>query len=396
MSDAPTTITVLAEQSDNLDVVCYRGTATLADLARISQVDVFDQVSNPEGLQRDLNRRHALDAYDYAAREPVAERPRAFPEVMLNVRDAKVVDVQEVGSLPWGDDDSIRVVAITFDVAKIDKAKTVKVSRVDGNHRLFFGNGDGKDRPPLDATIPFSITVGLDRDQEKELFLDVNANQKGLNTSHLAVLRSQLTPEEVELAQHAHRAFAMRLTTDIASPWHDLVHMGGSKAGSKEAGQRRPVNFVALESGVKRLLSKSQYISDLTTYDAQYALIRNYWQAVQIAFPEEWADPSSFLLLKNLGVAVFSTLGATVIDRCMAAQETDIETMVAYLERAKKPINWHKDSTDVAGMSGNRAALALAGRMAEAMPKRPPKARAQANVDQDEIQTELAEEGAAA
>ncbi len=388
----PETITVLAEESQNLDTTCYRGTAALADLCRLSQPDIFDQVTHPDGLQRDLNKRHALDAYEYVAREAAPTRPRAFPEVMLNVRDLKVVEVLELADV-----EGLKVVSIAFDLDKIDRAKTVKVSRVDGNHRLWFGNGDGIDRPPLDALVPFSITLGLDRDQEGSLFLDFNSEQKGLNTSHLHVLRSRLTPDEVELAQHPERVYALHLASDAASPWYDLVHMGGSKAGSQEQGVKRPVNFVALEQGIKRTLSKSQYITDLTTYDAQYGLLRNYWQAVKAVFPEAWERPGDYLVLKNLGVSVFSLVGAAVIDRCMAAMGDyiEIETMAAYLERAKKAVDWHKDSVDVAGMSGNRAALALAGRMAEAMPKRPPKARPQSVIDQDAIADALTSEDAA-
>lgn len=389
-----TTITVLAERSANIDTICYRGTAALSDLSRLSQVDVYDQVTNPEGLQRDLNKKHALEAYDYAAQDPDDARPRAFPEVMLNVRDPKVVTLREVSTVEV-EGLQLDVVALTFDLPKIDRAKTAKVSRMDGNHRLFFGNGDGNDRGPLDVAVPFSITVGLDRDQEKSLFLDVNANQKGLNTSHLSVLRGKLTPDEIEIKEHPARYFARRLVDDAVSPFHAIVHMGGSKAGSKEAGVKHPINFVALESGVKRILSKSQYLADLTSYDAQYALIRNYWVAVKSVYPEAWETPADFLVLKNLGVNVFSAVGGTLIDRCMAAQDVEIETMAAMLAKPKKALNWAKDSTDVLGMSGNRAALALAAKMVEAMPKKPPKARAQANVDQDAIKAEQAAADAA-
>lgn len=389
MSDAPTTITVLAERSANIDTICYRGTAALADLTRLSQVDVYDQVTNPDGLQRDLNKKHALEAYDYAAKDPDDARPRAFPEVMLNVRDPKVVEVRELNTIET-DDLKLDVVAITFDLGKIDRAKTTKVSRMDGNHRLFFGNGDGNDRGPLDVSVPFSLTIGLDQDQEKSLFLDVNANQKGLNTSHLSVLRGKLTAEEIEIKEHPARYFALKLADDALSPFHGIVHMGGSKAGSKEAGAAHPINFVALESAVKRILSKSQYLSDLTTPEAQYALIRNFWVAVKKVYPEAWETPKDYLVLKNLGVNVFAAVGATLIDRCMAAQEVEIETMAAMLAKPKKVLNWSKDSPDVLGMSGNRAALALAAKMVEAMPKKPPKARAQANVDQDAIAAEQA------
>ena len=75
--------------------------------------------------------------------------------------------------------------------------------------------------------------------------------------------------------------------------------------------------------------------------------------------------------VQNELAEVLAAEGATVIDRCMAAQESEIEDMASFLAAAKDAVDWHRDSPDVAGMSGNRAALALAGRMIEAMPKRP-------------------------
>ena len=59
-------IELIAHQSKNLDVMCYRGDALLAHLALISQADVFDQITNPDGLQRDLSPKHASEVYEYA------------------------------------------------------------------------------------------------------------------------------------------------------------------------------------------------------------------------------------------------------------------------------------------------------------------------------------------
>src|SRR3954447_7384746 len=92
-------IEVFAEQSANLDTICYRGSAALAHLAAISQADVFDQVTNPDGLQRDLSPKHAAEAYEYARRAPDKEFPRAFPEIVLNVRDKRVVELEALPEL---------------------------------------------------------------------------------------------------------------------------------------------------------------------------------------------------------------------------------------------------------------------------------------------------------
>ncbi|MBF6561227.1 MAG: hypothetical protein IVW56_13130 [Candidatus Binataceae bacterium] len=52
-------VEMIVKEDRNLDTTCYRESAPLAHLALLSQPDVFDQVSNPEGLQRDLSPNHA-------------------------------------------------------------------------------------------------------------------------------------------------------------------------------------------------------------------------------------------------------------------------------------------------------------------------------------------------
>lgn len=358
-------IVLEAFESDNLDTVCYRGSAPLADLAAISQADVFDQVTNQSGLQRDLSPKHAAEARAYVERPRNDEFPRAFPEVMLNVRDEDVVAVEP---LNMGRQKKMKAVRFTFNLDAIQdaiQAGKIAVSRMDGNHRLFYAGGDDK-REPIMRPVPFQLHVGLSPEQEANLFVDVNANQKGLNSSHLHILRSRLTPDEVELRDRPEIVFARRLSEDRDSPWFNLAYLGGSKKGSRAVGQERPVSFVTLEGGVRRTLSKSQYIHDLTLPDAQYVLIRNYWAAVREVFRTEWDNPKDYLLLKNLGVLAFSIVGGTVIDRCMARGEVEVEAMKAYVQQTAGVFDWHKTATGgntVAGMSGNRAALLVAGEL---------------------------------
>lgn len=359
------TVEMVAVESPNLDTICFRGSAPLRDLTRISQTDVFDQVLNPEGLQRDLSRKHAAEAYDYAARLADVERPRAFPEVVLNVRDKAVLEQAEAGEAAGQ-----RIMRLTFDLDKIERARSVKVSRVDGNHRLFYGMGDGRERDALDVMVPFQIHVGLTREQEANLFLDINAEQKGLNSSHLNVLRSRITPEQMELEFHPQRAYAMQLVNDAGSPLHDLVHMGGSKHGTREKGITRPLNFVAVENSIKRMLAKSHALQELVSdHGARYALIRAWWQAIREVYPEAWEQPGEYLVLKNIGVNAFGIVGATVIDRSATLGQVDAADMADLLRAMKDRVDWHKDSPDVRGRSGNRAALDLAGEMLKGMPK---------------------------
>lgn len=345
-----------AQKSKNLDTVCFRGSAPLAQLALISQPDIFDQVANPEGLQRDLSPKHASEAYEYVHKGRNKEFPRAFPEVVLNVRDKSILrqDENENGS-----------VSLSFSVSDMKEGK-IYVSRVDGNHRLFFAAGDER-RDPLLAEVPFQLHVGLSREQERSLFVDINSNQKGLSSSHLAVMQNRLSPEEIEIRDHLDRWIASKLSKDPLSPWHGLIHEGGSKKGTRQQGLTRLVNFASIQGGLTKMLSKSQYIHDLGDAELQYIVIRNYWQAVKSVFAAEWATPKKSLLLKNVGVWSLSILGATIIDRCMPLHQVDKEHFARYLSQARARFDWSSDATGdraISGMSGNKAALIIAAAMA--------------------------------
>ena len=356
------TIEMIVHEAKNLDTVCYRGYAPLAHLAMVSQADIYDQEDNPDGLQRDLSPKHASDAYEYVRRDADPAYPRAFPEVVLNVRDRKLVEVEQLDGV---DDIGVNILRLRFDRSKMQGAK-VYVSRVDGNHRLYYVEGDER-RSPLLQYVPFQIHIGLTREQERSLFVDINANQKGLNTSHLAIMKSKLTPEEQEIRDHLDRWIAKRFVDDPGSPWHGLVHLGGSKKGTRAQGLPRAVNFASLQTGVNKTLSKSQYIYDLTDPQAQYAILRNYWRAVKTVFAEEWGNPKSYLLLKNIGVLSFSILGGTILDRCITQGTVNVADMARYLEQARGRFDWSSDATGdraVSGMSGNQAALIIAGEMA--------------------------------
>lgn len=356
-------LSIIGFQSRNLDTVCFRGDAPLAHLALISQSDVYDQVVNPKGLQRDLSPKHASEVYEYVSGPKVESHKRAFPEVVLNVRDPKLVKIEE---LYTDEKTGLKVFRLRFEMeAMADKSKTY-VSRVDGNHRLFYAAGDEK-RDPLLVNSPFQLHVGLTRDQEGLLFVDINANQKGLNTSHLALLQHRLTDEEREIKDHLDRWITSKMTQDPDSPWHGVVG-GGSNKGAKTQNLSRLVNFVTLQTGVSKILAKSQYIRDFTNPDVQYAVIKNYWKAVKTVFSNEWANPKEYLLLKNIGVLSLSLLGGTIIDRCLAKGKSSVEDMIFYLRQAKGTFDWNSKLNPgegtVVGMSGNKAADIVAGAMA--------------------------------
>ena len=108
-----------------LGVNVYRGFAKLCDLADISQADIYDQVKNPTGTQRDLSPAHARDAYEYVKNKDMG----FWPEIFLCSRKNAFVTFTPLS------DESDDIGILEIDVPAISK-ETIAISRVDGNHRL--------------------------------------------------------------------------------------------------------------------------------------------------------------------------------------------------------------------------------------------------------------------
>ena len=115
---------------------------------------------------------------------------------MLNVRNKGVIEMEPIVGTFNGDAAAaeIKLFRLSFDLGKMTGSK-VYVSQY-GNHRLEYAAGDCY----VMDSVPFQLHMGLNRDQERSLFVDINADQKGLNSSHLAIMQGRLTAEETEIA----------------------------------------------------------------------------------------------------------------------------------------------------------------------------------------------------
>src|SRR5690348_10717513 len=83
----------------NLNLVVLRGFAPADVLAEISSPDVYDMVKNQFGTQRDLKKKHSQECYVYAMESTIDDAdndPRAFPEIILNIRDTSVMEVYDL------------------------------------------------------------------------------------------------------------------------------------------------------------------------------------------------------------------------------------------------------------------------------------------------------------
>lgn len=334
-----TTINVPAIQGKILGVNVLRGFARLCDLARVSDADVYDREKNPTGTQRDLSPKHAKEAYEYIS----ATNPGFWPEIVLCVREKKSLafHANQASKTQCGE--------LTLDVSS--KRKSVAISRVDGNHRLYFAGGDVEGYPPITKQVSFCIAYGLTLEQEIQLFRDINANQRAMNTSHLDNIKTRLTGIDALKLEDRELYVAKQLGSDPKSPLHGKIYEGGKK----------PAGFIiplrAIKTGIQYMLSRQSKLVNLRDPDAQYKVIRNYFAALRKWVPSAFEDPKKSLLLRGAGLWGVCFLGTEVIDRALAQGKFSIDEMLEVL-RSGKPWDW-TNSGDFAGFSGRGGALKI-------------------------------------
>ncbi len=302
----------------------YRGYAPLKDLAAISKADIFDQEKNPTGTQRNLSREHARKAYRY-----VTEKPDAFyPEVILNIRDTSfvkvVLDDQEA---------EVSAGAIEFTKDPLNTTETV-VSRLDGNHRLWYADGHENTMDPVDISASFCFLMLSDLNQELELFRDINDNQMGMNTSHLRNITTRLLGEAALKVTDPALYIVQKLQKDKSSPFYNKIHQGGKiRRGTTLTG----LTIANLRNAVQDMLSRSAKLSQFPDVDAQYELIKNYWMAVQKWLPGAWTRPSDYIIFRGVGLYAISYLGIEIIDRCLTRGKYERDELLRYLQKLPKP-----------------------------------------------------------
>ena len=325
----------------------FRGYARLCDLAIASRADVYDAKSNPTGTQRDLSPKHARNAYEY-----VKTRELAFwPEVFLCARDPKVFSFDLAES-------SKNIGILKIDLAVACRKDPIAISRVDGNHRLHYAGGIEEEYPPIKKIVSFCLAFNLTSEQEITLFKDINDNQKAMSTSHLDQIQVRLTPAE-ELKRKSPGLFiAEKLGRDGKSPLHDRVYFGGKK------GAAWAVPLRSIRTGIDYMLSRSTQLAPLGDPDAQYKVVRNYFQAVKKWQPKAWSSPRDYIVLRGAGLWAICFIGASVVDRALLDGKFGVEDMLRILTSGKT-WDWTNPG-DFKGYSGRGGASEIAKQVTRA------------------------------
>ena len=392
--------TILLENcivGSNLNLVSIRGYARLDLLAAISSPDVFDQVHNEHGTQRDLSPKRSKDATDYAMEAvnlSATVSPRTFTEIILNVRDKSVVhivdlDTDEEVDFTSTEESSIRRVEVRIDLDSMTipaPEYDPQISRVDGNHRLSSILDlepevleDVEDIP----TIAFALFVGLDPDQERAIFRDINSKQAKMETAHLDQIALRLEGDDLIAEDRSKKDWALWIAKELTlpgKPFANLVFFGGSKRGVKSQGMKPILKINALRDTVRYsiddVIERNFFILDpvreqsMTKEDRDQErrsnallftlILERYWLAVKKAFPDAWQDKKEFILFQSIGQMAFGSLAARVIAIAVDEGNFDQQYFDAMLATISKKIDLSHGNPlweGVAGASGGKKVL---------------------------------------
>ncbi|MBN8816575.1 MAG: DGQHR domain-containing protein [Sphingomonas sp.] len=317
-----------------------RGYARICDLADMSRPDIYDAVKNPTGTQRDLSPKHARDAYEYVKEEDVG----FFPEVFLALRDPSAVSLKLTNTANgFG--------ALEVHISAIRNSPDIKISRVDGNHRLQFADGKSDGFPRLEKVVSFCLALEISKEQEIKLFRDINNNQRRMNTSHLDNIDLRLAGAQVIARRDPALYIARKLRDDNDSVLRGKVYDGGRTDVTKFIPLR------TLKTGLEYMLSRPTRLTSLDDVDIQAAVIKNYFAALKAWEPEAWASPKDYLMLRGAGLWGVCFLGANVIDRALGRGKYKTSDMTAIL-RSGSDWDWSKGG-DFQGYSGRGGALKI-------------------------------------
>lgn len=296
----------------------YRGFASLQDLAQISKPDIFDQNNNPLGTQRNLNRQHARKAYQY-----VSTVEKAFyPEIILNIRDSSYIKIkmENLDGLEYG--------TVQF-INDPRNSNSIVVSRLDGNHRLWFVDGHEQGLEAVSRPVSFCLLILSNINDELELFRAINDNQMGMNTSHLQNITARLLGEKALKINDPALYIVKKLQSDRTSPLYQRIHEGGViKRGATLPG----LTTSNLKNTIQDMLIRSAKLSQFSDADAQFKIIKNYWIAVKQWLPDAWTRPTDYIIFKGVGLYAIAYLGVEIIDRCLLRGEFKPACMLSYLK----------------------------------------------------------------
>src|SRR5437667_1675384 len=205
----------------------YTGFAKFKDLAAISFVDRA-QMDTGEGVQRELDSRHAREFAQYVRNPAVLDADKATaPPLIFSLRKKGRFEAGPAGTG-------------SLFIPRDPQA----MARLDAQHRMQFTQD-------IEEEVQFVIYYDLTPEEELAIFTIFNDKHKGLIKSLVDRNRAYLLGDERSEEQVPHVAIAMRLNSDPKSPWLKQIDTGGEKT----PGTKRRVSLRTMQQAVRSLIS---------------------------------------------------------------------------------------------------------------------------------------------
>jgi hypothetical protein len=133
--------------------------------------------------------------------------------------------------------------------------------------------------------------------------------------------------------------------------YHGMHEGGRVRKGATLSG----LTVANLTNAVRDMLSRSAKLGQFADTDAQYEMIKNYWNAVKKWLPDAWKRPRDFIIFKGVGLYAISYLGVEIIDRCLLKGKYQTKDMLSYLRQVPNTdVFSSKGTLTYAGRSGGR------------------------------------------
>lgn len=280
--------------------------------------DHYPPASGRAGYQRPPDTKRAQSFARYIKEEPAGFMTPILLNARRDVRFVSVGGCSEIGHLYLEDGAAVAI--------------------VDGQHRSL---GVLEYLEDQCWPIPFMLFDMLPVEQEEQLFIVINREQKRVSMSHVHFVARQHDPMAELVA---------RLESDPDSPWYRRVNLVGAK------GTKRPVSLQSLRSAMEALFQAGEVKA--FSSEQKYDLALKFWWVVARVWPEGWNAPRNSLLTKSMGTLAVAKLGGYLLPRCLGAGGDpawlDEERLSGYLGRAAH-VNWMSHGT-FQGYSGRHGA----------------------------------------
>lgn len=310
----------------------FIGFSPASILAQVSFADLLDE-STGKGYQRRFHREHSLEFKRYIQQPNASTIPLTF-----NLRP----EYSGQWKLERNNDSS--------NTATLHITESQRVmAQVDCQHRLGY---------LADSSIGFAFMsfIGLTVFEEMDIFRVINGKAKGLSGSLLDFTEARLASDNLSTFK-PELYIALRLHEEPRSPWHLRLDLGGNST----VGNKRQASLRTMQNATKRFLKTAQ-LSSSPNHDDTVRLLMDYWTAVSMVLPKEWAAPRTHMITKGIGVySLMSLAGVLTREAMLSNRSCDLDYFIAKLSDFLDRIDWsnHGPLQGYGGVSGAEAVLAL-------------------------------------